>query len=307
MKKIIAVLLVFSLVILSGCGTADKKDEKNIIAVSFYPIYIFTLNLVDGIDGIELQSVGEQNAGCLHDYTITAKDAKLLSDATVLVINGAGMEAFLEDMYSVEKDLEIIDTSVGAEVLASSHQHHHHHEDGEHNELCSEITLNSHIWLSVENAKIQVKNIKDGLVKYFPQFSSQIDENYLEYNERLNDLQKEELQAKKYIQGKDVYAFHEAYSYLSNDLGFNIVKTIETDEGGEPSAKKIAELSSEAEKENIKAILVEPFYEGSAAEIVANEACIKICTLNPITSGAKKKTAYEDIMRENIKVLKAVN
>ena len=53
MKKLIALLLCAALLSLCAC-TANVQSGKTVIAASFYPIYIFTLNLVDGIDGIEL-------------------------------------------------------------------------------------------------------------------------------------------------------------------------------------------------------------------------------------------------------------
>ncbi len=307
MKRIIALVLAVVLLGLSGCSTATTENKK-IVAVSFYPIYIFTLNLVDGIDEIEIKSIGEQNTGCLHDYTITAGDARLISDAKLLIINGAGMEGFIEDLYSSEKNLRVVDSSDGAKLICSENHHHHHHEEtGVEMTQLSHVSFNSHIWLSVSNAKIQVLNIKNALVKFFPEYEKQINENYEGYIERLTSLEKDMQAAKVFLEGKNTYAFHEAYGYLSYDLGFNIVRTIESGEGGEPSARALAELSREAKADNIKAIFVEPYYNGSAAEIISRETGVEIYVLNPITSGEKTKTAYEDIMRENIKILKAVN
>ncbi len=307
MKKIIALVLAVVLLALSGCSTAIENSKKT-VAVSFYPIYIFTLNLLDGVDDIQVKSIGEQNTGCLHDYTITAADARLISDAELLIVNGVGMEGFLEDLYSAESDLNVVDSSEGAKLICSENHHHHHNEKtGVEMTQLSHTSFNSHIWLSVSNAKIQVSNIKNALVRSFPEYQEQISENYKLYIERLNLLEKDTEAAKESLKGKNVYAFHEAYGYLAYDLGFNIVRTIESGEGGEPSARELARLSEEAGADNVKAIFIEPYYSGSAAEIISQETGIKIYTLNPVTSGEKTKTAYEDIMRENIKVLKAVN
>ncbi len=307
MKRIVAVLLAFSLMLLSGCGVVKKQEYKKLIAVSFYPVYIFTINLTHGIDGLEVQSVGEQNTGCLHDYTITAKDAKLLSDAAVLIVNGAGMEGFLEDLYSANEKLAIVDSSKGAHVICSEHHHHHHDEETDvEMQYLSHVSFNSHIWMSVENAKTQVYNIKRGLVEAFPEYEGEINHNYELYISRLSILAQEIADAKEGVKDIKVFAFHNAYEYMSEDFGFDITETIETDEGGEPSAKQLGQLSVKAKEENINAIFVEPYYTGTSAEIISRETGVKVYTLNPVTSGEKTKTAYEDIMRENIKVLKAV-
>lgn len=303
MKKFLCVFLVLSVLFLTACtGDAPKTQEgKKTVATSFYPIYIFTLNLVDGIEEISVQCMAEQRVGCLHDYTLTAKDAKLLSDAQVLVINGAGMESFLQDAFESVENLRVIDSSENAEILCGEEHHHEEETHGHHHEE------NSHIWLSVDNAKIQVENIKNGLVNEFPEYKSEIEKNYRDYIVRLNNLIEERNSLSTSINEFSVISFHGAYEYFAEEMGFEIKYTIESDEGSEPSAKELAHLSSEIGEENIKILLVEPDYNGSAAEILCRETNAQIYVINPVVSGEEKLTAYEDIMKQNYEtLLKAV-
>ena len=39
--------------------------------------------MVNGIDEFAVECMAEQNVGCLHDYQILSKDARLISDAKV--------------------------------------------------------------------------------------------------------------------------------------------------------------------------------------------------------------------------------
>lgn len=303
MKRLICVFLVLSLLLFSGCvgSTPQTDSDKITVAASFYPVYIFTLNLVNGIDEIKVLCMAEQSVGCLHDYTLTAKDAKLLSDAQVLVINGAGMESFLQDAFESVENLKVIDSSENVETLCGE-AHHHEEESKEYH-----LEENSHIWLSVDNAKMQVENIKNGLVNEFPEYKSEIEKNYTAYIERLNRLIEERNSISSSMKEFSAISFHGAYEYLGKELGFKIKDTIESDEGAEPSAKELAHLSSEIKEENIKILLVEPDYSGSAAEILSRETNTQIYTINPVISGEEKLTAYEDIMKENYKtLLKAV-
>lgn len=306
MKKFICVCLVLCVLLLNACtvGEPSITEDKAIVAASFYPVYIFTLNLLDGVEGVEVRCMAEQSVGCLHDYTLTAKDAKLLSDARILVINGAGMEGFLDDALKSVDDLKIIDSSVGAKLIcAEEHtqeeethgEHSHHHED------------NSHIWLSVDNAEIQVENIKNGLVKEFPEYGNAIEKNYSKYIEILKALKTERDTLIPLTGSLSVVSFHGAYEYLATDTGFEIKATVESDEGDDPSAKELAFLSSEILNENVKALFVGPDYSGSGAEILSNETNVKTFILDPFTSGELSLTAYEDAMSENYKnILKAV-
>ncbi len=301
MKKFLALLLCIPLVLLTGC-TAKQSPDKKIIAVSFYPVYIFTLNIVDGIDELSVECMAEQNTGCLHDYTITAKDARLISDCSIFVINGAGMEGFIEDLYHREADERIVDSSIGVERICS-----HTHEE-EHSGHSHDHEENSHMWLSVDNAIKQVENISGGIISAFPEYEEKIQKNTEDYLKTLSELKEEIENAKAQLQGKSVVTFHDAYAYLAEDLGFHILTTIESDEGGEPSAKELAHISEEIKEHGVKTLFIEPDYEGSAAEILKNETGAEIYVLNPVISGEKEKNAYEDTMRENIKIiLKAVN
>ena len=297
------VVLAIILLVFSGCAgnTPEIQGDKVIVATSFYPVYIFTLNLLNDIEEINVECMAEQSVGCLHDYTLTAKDARLLNDAQVLVINGAGMESFLEDAFQSVENLNVIDSSLSIELICNDeHNHEEEHNENHHHE-------NSHIWLSVGNAKKQVENIKNGLVKMFPQYENQIEDNFKDYITRLNALEEERKIIFSFSNGFNSISFHGAFEYLTEDADFNIFATIESDEGYEPSAKELAELSNKIRENNIKALFVDPNYSGSAAEILGKETNLDIFVLNPVINGEEKLTAYEDIMKENYNViLKAV-
>ncbi len=301
MKKLMCVFLVSVLMLLSACtGNAPEPHKNKVtVAASFYPVYIFTLNLLDGIEGVNVECMAEQSVGCLHDYNLTARDARLLSDARALVINGAGMEGFLEDAFDSVENLRVIDSSENIPLLCNEA----HHNEAEHNHHHHE---NSHIWLSVDNAKLQVENIKNGLVAELPEYEESIEKNYKDYIVRLDALIEKRDNVAFGEELPSVISFHGAYEYLGEDIGFHIADTIESDEGAEPSAKELAHLVSEIKDNNIKALLVEPEYSGSVAEILSRETNIKIYTLNPVISGDSVLTAYEDIMNENYDILKAV-
>ena len=156
MKRILSLMLMVVLVlsVCCSCNTPPITNDNILLVTSFYPIYIFTLNIVDGIDEIQVQCMAEQNIGCLHDYQLLSRDAKLISDADAFIINGAGMETFLEDVYRSVENLNVIDSSENVKLLENCDEHHekHNHSEEHHDHNHS---VNSHIWMSPENAKKQ--------------------------------------------------------------------------------------------------------------------------------------------------------
>lgn len=305
MKRIIACVLTLT-VFVSGCCScvAEKtKKDKILLVASFYPVYIFTLNIVDGIDDFTVKCMAEQNVGCLHDYQILSKDARLISDADAFIINGAGMEEFLEDVYMSVDNIKVIDSSKNVEVIESCEKEHHEENGHHHNH-----NVNSHIWMSVKNATIQCENIAEELSEMYPEYKEQIEKNKFGYIERLENLHNELKAEAEKIKGKNIITFHESFDYFANDYSFNILAKVESHEGGEPSAKGLAELTEIIKENNVTVLFVELDYKGSAATVLSNETGVEICVLNPVINGDESLTAYEDIMRGNMNVvLKAVS
>ena len=138
------------------CGCAPKADYAPIAATTL-PVWDFTSRLCQGTPLAVTRLVTEQ-VSCLHDYSLNVRQVKAAEAAQVVVISGAGLEDFLDDLLL---DVPTIDASQGISLLHSDEAHeeeeHHHEEDGHHHEH------DPHIWLSPENAMVMAQNICDGL------------------------------------------------------------------------------------------------------------------------------------------------
>ncbi len=305
-KKVFAALLCVILIFSFGCNKSDKKDNDSgtkKIVTSFYPMYIFTTNLTKGIENVTVTNITQQTGGCLHDYQLLPKDLVTLNDAVLFVTNGAGMESFMDKVSDQLPDLKVVSASDGIELLKDEH-HHDDSEDEDAHEGHDHGEYNSHVWLSIPNAIIQVENIASSLKEILPDDADKIESNKQEYIKQLKALDAEIAQELKPYSGASIITFHEAFDYFANQYGLSVVDTIETEDGAEPSAKELSELAEEIKEKNVKALFVEPEYKGTSANVLATETELKVYTLNPITSGKDELTAYEDIMRDNLKVLK---
>jgi len=295
-KRLISILLVLCLTLtLTFCSRkedGEKEPDKVLVVTTFYPVYIFTLNLTWGIKEIEVSNMTQQNAGCLHDYRLLTRDMKLLSDADMLVLCGAGMESFLEEILRQLPALRTVDSSVGVRLLYESGGVSSHMQ-----------TANSHIWMSVKNAIIQVDNICAALKSLCPGYTDELEKNRTEYTLRLQNLYEEITAFSKEFTGAPIVSVHNAFGYMAKELSFDAVAQIESESFGEPSARKLGELSKLIKKLGVKALFVHPGYTGSAAEILSEETGIPLLILNPITGGDAQLTSYEDLMRKNVRTI----
>ena len=292
--KILSLLLLVLSVALVGCGGTDKSAEKKTaepfrIVTSFYPMYVATINITDGVDGVEVYNMTKPQTGCLHDYQLMTEDMKTLEKADAFVINGAGMEDFMDKVTEQQKKLKVIDASRGIELI-------HDDEEGD----------NPHVWLSVTDAITQVRNIADQLKEADPAHAASYEKNAVAYIEKLTSLKSEMHAALDNVPHKDIVTFHEAFPYFAKEFNLNIIGVVEREPGTEPTPTELQETIEQVNALPTKVLFTEPQYSPAAAETIARETGAKIYTLDPVVTGEATpaaKNAYIDTMKKNMKTL----
>jgi len=292
--KILSLLLLVLSVALVGCGGTDKPAEKKTaepfrIVTSFYPMYVATINITDGVDGVEVYNMTKPQTGCLHDYQLVTEDMKTLEKADAFVINGAGMEDFMDKVTEQQKKLKVIDASRGIELI-------HDDEEGD----------NPHVWLSVTDAITQVRNIADQLKEADPAHAAAYEKNAAAYIEKLTSLKSEMHAALDNVPHKDIVTFHEAFPYFAKEFNLNIIGVVEREPGTEPTPTELQETIEQVNALPTKVLFTEPQYSPAAAETIARETGAKIYTLDPVVTGEATpaaKNAYIDTMKKNMKTL----
>lgn len=290
-------LSLLCILLISGCRAnsvanttaypAGNSSSTVTIAASFYPMYIFTLNVAKDIPNVKVINMTPPITGCLHDYATTTEDMKNLEGASILITNGAGMESFMDKITSQMPNLKIVDSSSGIGFIKG---------DGDEGE-------NPHVWVSISNAITQVQRIGDQLALLDPNNATKYKENTNEYIKKL-EVQRDKMHlALDQIKNRDIVTFHEAFPYFAKEFSLNIVGVIEREPGSEPSAKDLAETIEQVKNLNIKALFAEPQYSTKAADSIATETGAKVYTLDPIVTGPMEADAYINIMDSNLRTL----
>lgn len=109
----------------------DEADDMLTVVTSFYPMYIATLNIVDGVEGVRLENLSEPQTGCLHDFQLTPEDMKLLSTADVFVINGGGIESFMSDVAKAYPKLDVVEACEDVALLSEDDADSDHDHDAD--------------------------------------------------------------------------------------------------------------------------------------------------------------------------------
>ena len=295
-----ALLMMILTLLFSGC--AAQTDGQKVIVPSFYPMYILTQNVAAGIDGVTVQNMAEQNVGCLHDYQLQTRDMVTLEGADALVINGGGMEQFMDKVMTLREDLPVIDASEGIEMLPSVSEHDYDDHDDHDHDHEGEV-MNAHVWLDPSLAMVQVRNIAEGLANADPDHADAYRSNAEAYILKLEQLKAEIAEQLAPYAGREIITFHEAFTYFAEAFGLHVAGVIATEPGEEPSTRDIADTCDLVNTLGIRTLFVEPQYPQKAAQTIARETGASIYTLDPCVSGDGSMESYENIMRENTRVL----
>lgn len=292
-KSMLSALLALALAMCSGC--AAEEDAGKTIVTSFYPMYVFTQNVVRDVPGVRVVNMASESAGCLHDYQLQTRDMVTLEGADALVINGGGMEQFMDKVIAQRPELPVINASDGIEMLCGEDDHDgHDHDHG---------VYNAHVWLDPALAMRQVQNIADGLAAVDSENAEAYQRNAAAYKARLQALHAELSAQLAPLAGSAIVTFHEAFTYFADAYGLVVAGVIANDAGEEPSTRQIAATCDLVKQYQVKALFVEPQYPTKSAETIARETGASVFTLDPVVSGDGSPESYENAMRENARVL----
>ena len=323
-------VLLLSISAVSVLGTAlfvnsgknkSKSSKELTIVTSFYPVYISAMNVTDGAD-VDLENLTEPSTGCLHDYTLTPKDMKLLSTADVFLVNGGGIESFLTDVAESYPNLKIIDLSrdftdqeleqiheAGGETDEQDENSTSHDSDSDHDETvssdadedsASDADQEDH---DHEDADHEGHDHEDEANAHYwmsvTLLKTQVDTmarglakadpanaSLYQSNAETYEKKLDGFQDKeKEAAGKlsNAVIFHAAFYYFCQDLNCQVAYTLDLDEERQVSAGETRDTADALKSMQNPVILAEKTYGQEMAERMQTETGCKVIYLDPLT------------------------
>ena len=115
---LLTLAMTISAVVAAGCGSpaATSDAGRPLVVTSTPPIYSFVANVAG--DAVRLENLLPPGASP-HQTSFTPAQAKLLAEADLLVINGAGLEQWVGDLVKStgRQDLKVVEASSGLQFL----------------------------------------------------------------------------------------------------------------------------------------------------------------------------------------------
>ena len=259
-----ALLALLSIaVLLCGCVFPDQTPSSGKIraVVSIAPLGEFVRDV--GGDKVQITVLVPPGAEP-HTFEPSPSQMKEVARADLYVQNGAGLEFWMDSLLSVNDKMLVVDSSKGLSLLS---------EGGE---------ADPHIWLSLRNARQQVKNICDGLIKLDPAGMDAYLKNRDDYLFRLEELDKELKVAFAGAKRRIFIVHHPAWTYFARDFNLEQIPLMEGEK--EPGPRHLSEVIELGRMNNITAVFVEPEFNPKAAEVIAREMNASIVYLDPLAA-----------------------
>jgi len=181
-----------------------------------------------------------------HTFEPSAKDSALLNSADVVVVNGLGLEGWLDRLVKAsgfKGQLVVASTGVATHTLE---------EDGA-------TVTDPHAWNSAANGALYAKNILAALVKADPADEAALNASGQRYIDQLNKLDswaKERFSAVPQAKRK-VLTSHDAFGYFARAYGVDFMAPQGISSESEASAAQVASLIKQIKADGVKVWFME--------------------------------------------------
>lgn len=317
--------LLASLFAVSGVVAAEAKVR---VLATTYPVYLLTRTVTQNSPNVQVDLLIPAQTGCPHDYALTPKDMQKLAKANIVVINGLGLEAFLEKPLAAAGKITVIDSSKGVNAIVEDHdedQHaahggadkahkdnHDHAVEAKGHEAGHDPAhghdhggVNPHAFASPMQAAIMARNIGRGLAAAEPVAAQNCPEVAEAYAARLEAVGKRLAAVGANAANKNVVALHDGMAYLVRDAGLNLVDVIQEDEEAQPSAARLLDLVKKIKESKPVVLIGEPQYSEKPVRALSAETGVPAVQLDSLASGLSNAPLdyYETVMANNCAIL----
>ena len=325
--KVYALLLICtllaSLFAVSGAVAAEAKVR---VLATTYPVYLITRAVTQSSPDVQVDLLIPAQTGCPHDYALTPRDMQKLAKARIVVINGLGLEAFLEKPLAAAGKFTIVDSSKGVKAVVEDHDEDQHaapggaeaaHKGGndqaagtkghesEHEHGHDHGGVNPHAFASPMQAAIMARNIGRGLAAAEPVAAKNCPEAAEAYAAKLEAVGKRLAAVGANATNKNVVALHDGMAYLVRDAGLNLVDVIQEDEEAQPSAARLLDLVKKIKESKPVVLIGEPQYSEKPVRALSAETGVPAVQLDSLASGPANAPLdyYETVMTNNCVIL----
>ena len=221
-RPVTAAVATLAVATLTACGAGEgagssggATDTDGFEVVASTSIYASIADTVLGEDG-SVTAIVEDPTVDPHSFEASPADAARITNADLVVYNGAGYDAFVDQALGTAGDIpevvgvEAFESATGTSVESHDHSHDddhghdeahsragHGHDDAEHDQEAHHdddhpgSTQNEHVWTSLPTARAVAGQIADELGRLDPDNADDYANNAAAFSTRIAELERE--------------------------------------------------------------------------------------------------------------------
>jgi ABC-type Zn uptake system ZnuABC Zn-binding protein ZnuA len=151
---------------------------------------------------------------------------------------------------------------------------------------------NPHYWLSPDNGRRIAQEIQKKLAEISPGDAAYFAQRYADFDRRLAEAEKRWHAAMAPYKGVKVATYHRSWPNFTDAFGLDVMGYVEPKPGIPPSPSHTLELIQEMKRQQVKIIMVEPYFDRKTPDAIARETGAQVIVLAPSVGGAPEVTDY---------------
>jgi ABC-type Zn uptake system ZnuABC Zn-binding protein ZnuA len=297
-------LFVFLVALAALAAVPSAQAARKLRVVATIPDLKSLTEAVGG-DLVEVDSLtrGTQN---FHEAEVRPSMMLKLRRADAVVENGLGLDAWADVAITGSNNAELmaggrgrIDISRGIQVLEVPTTRVDRSMGDVHPQG------NPHYWLDPDNGRKIAQAVQAKLSALSQADAAYFAQRYADFDKRLAAAQKKWMDALAPYKGLKVVTYHRSWANFADRFGLDVIGYVEPKPGIPPTPSHTLDVIQEMKRQNVKLILVEPYFDLKTPESIGRATGAEVLMLPPSVGGVKEVTDYITLFDYDINTLVA--
>jgi ABC-type Zn uptake system ZnuABC Zn-binding protein ZnuA len=151
---------------------------------------------------------------------------------------------------------------------------------------------NPHYWLDPDNGRRVAQAIQAKLSAMDVADKAYFAQRYADFDKRLTEASKRWDAALAPYKGTKIVTYHRSWPNFADRFGLDVIGYVEPRPGIPPSPSHTLDLINEMKRQNVKLILVEPYFDLKTPQSIGRGTGAEVLMLPPSVGGVKEVTDY---------------
>ena len=162
---------------------------------------------------------------------------------------------------------------------------------------------NPHYWLDPENGRRIARTIADRLSQMDAANAAHYTQREADFGRRLSEAQQRWKAQMAPYKGLKVITYHRSWANFADAFGLDVVGYVEPKPGIPPTPQHTLDVINAMKAQNVKLILVEPYFDLKTPNSIADKAGARVVVLPPSVGGVPAASDYFKLFDTDVALL----